>query len=609
MDEKDVKYLRNLRDLGHSCAEVFKLYFDKLESTGFSGADPYLAEKVTNALQSVIGDTKLTRAISALKNPSFKDAFHVFGMYHDYGAEIYEVYQVILQNKLDLSKEGTYTSSGTTLTTSYLQALMEIYGNAMEVYQRWHVELDAPNLHTVLIKYLPTVTKLKEVEEITDLYLSYVQKQRGDRVIDLYAALLQTIIDTHTKPDGNREIMKYVIRTLEKIKTQVLEMPRTAGMQNREVNTIQHLVQCYNLVPDGPSRPLEDLITELGVEPPTIKAPLNMARLTTILNQVAKLLSKPDKTYGFIVWHKVIKHPMEHNLWGLMDPIYISNHKLDQSPELGINAKLIERTRTLRTLDDPEELPKSSEIIVCKKEFTPKSERFFYILESLDTINYRFLVPWQLNPHNRILHVPEAWVENIPNVKYTPSLRLESYNMVLNAEILKSLQKPLVTPTARDELRKDELYWKNTRLKIKRKAVELLKKMFEDVEHPKYEQIARKSFYEDLILEITDLIQVENIHKLPTGIIREQLDGELLLSYNRELDRLRRNLQRDIDNIYKRDYQKKLGSTPSKSKLIETIELILDEVLETYINRRSNIYLTIDAKFAILEKTLLKSNK
>lgn len=598
IEERDLKYLRQLRDLAHATANIFKLYFEKLETTGFSGSDPYLAEKIQKHLDSIINDNKLSQKIVSVKDLTFKKAFALFSAYHEYRVSIHEVMHVVKANELDLSKEGTYTSSGTTLTTSYLEALMEIHGNAMETYQKWHTEIDKPDLHELLIKYLPKVTALKQVEEITDLYLEWVGDQRGDRVIDLYSALLQYVIDTHNGPGGDREINKYVVKTLEKLKTQVLEMPRVAGIQNRTANTIQRLVQCYNLIPDAPSRPLTELIKELGVEAPGGKD------LSKLLNQVAKLLSKPDRKFGFIAWHKLIRSPMEHNMWGLMDMNYIRDHKLEQSSEFGVNKKSMERTQTLRPL--PLDPNAEDMLIVCNKEFTPKSENFYYVIESLNGTDYRFMIPWHINPNQKILHIPEAWIENLSNLQNTPSRRLENYNAVLNGAILAKLQKPFVAGTVKDEMRKDELYWKNMRLRLKRKAGELLKKIFEGVDNPKYEQIARHSFYEDLILEITDQIQVENLRTLPTGAIRQQLDGELLLSYNRELDKLRRNLSRDIDNLYKKNYQKKLGASPTKNKLIEAMDAILDEVLETYINRRNNIYLTIEAKFAVLDKTLLK---
>jgi hypothetical protein len=87
------------------------------------------------------------------------------------------------------------------------------------------------------------------------------------------------------------------------------------------------------------------------------------------------------------------------------------------------------------------------------------------------------------------------------------------------------------------------------------------------------------------------------------------METELLLSYYREMDYLRRSLIREINETYKRDYAKSTGNSLNKGKMSDIIGSILDEVLEKYISRRSSIYLTIQKKFAALSRTLLKERR
>jgi hypothetical protein len=96
--------------------------------------------------------------------------------------------------------------------------------------------------------------------------------------------------------------------------------------------------------------------------------------------------------------------------------------------------------------------------------------------------------------------------------------------------------------------------------------------------------------------------------------------SEIFFSYFRDIDKIQKNFQNDIKEIYNKEYLDKMesaignGVVPESkyalviNKVIVILEEIYLAVLEKYINRKSSIYLTINKKMEILKKTFVNEN-
>jgi hypothetical protein len=163
---------------------------------------------------------------------------------------------------------------------------------------------------------------------------------------------------------------------------------------------------------------------------------------------------------------------------------------------------------------------------------------------------------------------------------------------------------------------------------IKNKAVEEIRQMLEGVSISvkKIEDIlGRQELYQKIISTIThqissDLREPVESSSRGEGLTEDRLRqwrAELFLSYFRDIDRIQKTFRHDVIETYHRDFVQKMETAIGSSKVVESKEAmvrnkvlaligeILLSVLEKYINRKSNIYLTIDKKVELLDKTLL----
>lgn len=619
MNEKLSKQLIKFRDLSKSVADAFQLYVNKLEYTGFSGFEPYLSEEIINNIKYVSQSTILS---SYNKNNKLKmeDIFDIYSEIMTHYQKLHKTLEILQNNRVNLSKQGSYTSSGSTLTLTYIKDLNETYEKIYYIFQSYKTEIQSLSLiHAILDEFndksLQNIS-IKEIENLNNIYFIYVNKNQGDLVIEIYINILHKIIIDNTGTQPGKEIIKYVNKSVEKIKSQVLDTEDILDDHNKLTNTVQNLIQMHNLVPDSMSIPLSELLTILGIETSDYD-----------FDKISKTISK-DKKFGFIIINKIIKNPLEYNLWTLFSKEYLENKKLLQPVEVGLNSVILERCKTIipMTNNDLTNIPKDI-IEIYNKEFENKEtdSNFYYVIETLDGKNYRFLTPWNVdrNKHISVYHIPSSWLDNIDNKKISPSKRIESYNNIINQEITKSLQKPYVTMELmnREEVQKEETYWNTLRNRIKILILEDFVNLFtekfmnnENKEKITSDKISKlilnDNLYKSALNHITENIELDNVGNISN--LGNQFQIELTLSYFYDLSNIQRTFKKDVDNIYKKEYQKKILTILSenklfliKNKLSEIYSLILDEILEKFINRKSGIYLSIQKKFTILNKTLL----
>src|SRR6185437_4437958 len=342
-----------------------------------------------------------------------------------------------------------------TLTLTYIKDISEAYESIYHIYRSYKTEVLSLDLHIFLNEIKMINISISEIEKINQIYFGYVAESEGSLVIQLYSRILHKIILDNTGLEKGKEVIKYVSTSIEKLKTQILETPEIKNVsdQNKMNNTVQNLIQMHNLVPTSMSMPLSDLISKLGIDS-SFKN-----NLEKYLENISKILLSKDKKIGFIVLTKIINRPLEYNFWTLFDKEYLENKNLIQSTDVGLNQKVLERYQTIVPAKQTQEIKDSVVIIPASAEV-----KEYYIIETIDGINYRFLTPF-----SGLATIPASWFENILNKEYSPSRRLELYNINLDQEILNHLSKPLISMDilTREEVQKEENYWRSLRNKIK----------------------------------------------------------------------------------------------------------------------------------------------
>lgn len=569
------------------CGSAFQIYYSKLEYSGFSGVEPILSNKIDSNIKKILESTKITKIVE--DKITLKNIFKIFSNVSSYYFMLKETYNIFIKNKIDLDQQGLKLSTTSPLSHKYIIDLQETLQSITDIFEI----LEREFMSNKIVKYLADISNvdnLSSLAECKENYEKYIKSQEGHYVVDLYVGILDNTIKKMIGMTEGREIIKQIIKDMEELKTNTLlqNVDKKVETFNKNVNIIQRIIQKFNLIPDGPDDILEKMMSKI------------MDNFTT-LELACNLLSRSDKKFGIIIIKKIIKNPIVHNIWTLIDRKYLEEKNLIQDKNIGINAKSLERGETLKLVKQDDKFKKMDDITIYDIYFDKKdnSKNYFYVLETLDGSNFHFLVPWSTN----IKYIPAVWLQEIKNMNLTPSRRLSSYNILLNDEILNYLSPPIIefSQISRDDIFREESYWRNLRSIILSKTAKYIKPRVDKlkkINDKKMRKIITESS-DVLINSMIEQISVDNVDS-------HNMWSELFISYFRDIDKIKKNIKNDLIDKYQENQEiinklskKSLGSM-EKNKIIDIIKKIIEETLEKYINRRSNIYLTIDKKSIIL---------
>jgi hypothetical protein len=595
---------------------ICKIYFTKLDLSGFSSSEPYVSAEVKTILKDLSSNVKIIE---------IKKIEDLFELWNDFSIEqnnIAKIVKIIEEYRLDFGKQGSQSSSGSTITANYISELYDLAETIILQSEKLRTEQPKPEIFDDKIVSFVKKMDIVKLDELNKLYLSYLERKQGQCVIQMFMYILKVLM--HELP----ALVKQVNKILERLKSQILETPeiKLIGQQNKLSNAIQNLIQMHNLVPNAMSVELPELLEKLGYSG-------EAKAIDKVLPKVAKTLSTTNK-FGFIVISKATKKPLEYNFWTLFDKDYIQKNNLEQAATFGLNLKTIERYRTIAPLElESKDVLKDS-VQVFNDEFIPDSDQnFYYVIETLNGTLFRFLIRYDIVPgRDTTLYVPASWLENILNKDLSPSKRLENYNIILNNQIQKYLKKPYTTLSQidRDEIQREEGYWRVIKQKVQESMMldftNLFTEMFiykDEINIKKMntgsitELFLNDQLYKRALIHITENIETDSFK----GSLRkldkreyQQVIVELILAYYYDFNNIQKNIKRDVENLYKKDYIQRISellrsSNESrilfvKNKILEIYRLITTEVLDKYINKKSSIYLNIQKKIDILKSTL-----
>jgi len=602
-------------------ADLFKTYFEKLEYTNFSGSYPFETELILKNIKIVSGSKSDNYYQAVIKNKLFNglsSATPDTNGVHDFIAEVFKYYASMKSDYLKMrdvydifSKYvqpiSESMSSSLSSSHSYAKALSDMYEKVVSTWESFRSYADSMITEQMLTDKIMTVMQGEDnsptLTFIKKLYDEYKGKVGGLSIIDLYSGILRRILDENR----HGPTVRYINSLVEELKDEIL-LPVPRQTSNRKP-TVQLLIQRYRLIPDGPSRPLPELIQQL--------TSVKISDDINNLNKVAKIISKKDRKYGFIVVSKRLPRPIENNIWLLTDANYLQKHKLMTPQNIGICDTVIKKTQTIKFLETkPANVGVKDGVYYMDDELNPdgpkkddkQNEDFYYVLETLDGVTFRILFPWYISifAREKIYEIPAFMTPDFTDVKSIPSTRIETYNSILEGAITNNLRKPFIETAdlSRMEKQQVETKWAVIRKKIAVNMLEDYRNVFEK------QQVTKDNILN--LIRSPEVFANSLKYIINTSSKGSGFNIEVYMTALKSLNDMKRGMIKDVVTIYKKDYEDKVlklldGGSSFKIiiKILDILEDVLVSMLEIHITEKNNIYALIQQKNQLLEKTLI----
>jgi len=350
--------------------------------------------------------TDLEKRISAVSSLNklesaerIKFGFQMYGLLED----IQKPVKMMRKSLDNVNIQSSLSSS----EYSHLNHNMEILKLAYEKYQREYQNL----LKNTTVLFLHAV--FEGVESMTDLsHLDELYKKYP--VVSFYIQLIEYILKHYKAPT--------LLKNLETLKDQLL-----GTATNPKHDHIWRSYQAYDLMPDGPYRPLKDLIADLGYK-------------ETDLEKLSKKISTHENKFVFIV----LTNPgtITYNPWNIADANHMKTNNMFVDPANGVTEETLNTFQTIETLDHSKTTKRSMRIIPSTSSKSTGNNIKYYVLETPDEKVYRLLTPWGAFPGSTstVKYIPQNWLPGIENSttrdSMYPSARILTYNNIVEKQIL-----------------------------------------------------------------------------------------------------------------------------------------------------------------------------
>jgi len=301
---------------------------------------------------------------------------------------------------------------------------------------------------------------------------------------------------------------------------------------------VQSLITYQNLAPATPIMPLEQLAAEyLQLQIRTIKD-LNTAKTQ----------------YGFIIICKILPVSIHYNVWQLFNA---AKDGLQVPLTAGVNTRLLERYNTVQI--GPAKNINDQILVINRKDLN-------YVLQTTDGI------------HFMLMKEVGASTLLCTNSSFRPSMRVNTYNSIINAEIAKQLAPPYIDT--------QQLF---TAENIEGVKTNMLVHIMQDLRESgmQYNKFFDKYDYENLIL-----LTIESVlQSVPSEHILPYINYEFKCMYYYDLHQFRTNMRSNI-----------LDGLSSLLNLNDSaVRGVVDKVLHKLILRdRRNIFNNLNKKLILL---------
>ena len=414
--------------------------------------------------------------------------------------------------------------------------------------------------------------------------MSFIQSKfyEWPTTVSLYVTFMQRLIDSISliKSQESKQLVRFILDQIEHDKDFYLSQLKIPQPKNKKIHLINPPLKRFGLLPITESMPLKDLI----------------AMISSSVTSLTKLAS--ENNVCIIVQYHVVQTPIEYNIKPLIN-IHLAKQQ-SQPAMFGVTDNLIKRFTTIKQLDDSEYLYNCD--VIGKHDAAD-----FYILETLDNINYRVLAPWL---ESKKYTVGRRYA--LPLLNYiTKNIvdRSTNYQALCISQSLKNmfLPRPLgldaMAEQAKDvdtQIIKNELF-----LKIKSIIDKLIDKQDISSLHDINDILHNAEIKETFVSIILVMYKVASKYTdLQEFDASKFAFSELFSSFLVELQAVSRQFMKMLHDIFNRSLPSneifQMSKREKNNLLYKLLDDILSQALQVTINDNSNIYSALNYKYLLL---------
>jgi len=288
-------------------------------------------------------------------------------------------------------------------------------------------------------KYIEIENVKTFISQLNKSFLTYVKNNESVHITNFIYDVYNSIFYYINGKQNQKIINNYITNNIDLIKQNILityektlpngefSLNKLQFFDNAKHNIPQKLIQTNNLNPSSLYKPLGIILQEkLDVEIPKIVSK-NIINDEKLFNNLNKILSKPNQHVGFIIIYKSIAH-IEQQIFTMIS----SDKQYINYISTGVNKKLYNNTSTIRYLEKNKIEDGKNEIKIYNNEHIKGEKNIFYVLDTVNNIDFRFLSMWDYGSHR--LTVAENDVQFILNESY-PKIDIEIYNNIISESI------------------------------------------------------------------------------------------------------------------------------------------------------------------------------
>lgn len=410
---------------------------------------------------------------------------------------------------------------------------------------------DLSTVATFLSNYI-VVGSADDITELNKIYLSY------RNTIELYCTVLDYYINT--------EYQKQIISLVEELKIIILKGDDHKPVKPNKSNGVQLLLCSYNFVPSAPQSMKYILQKCFGIKTDSDN-----------IEQILQKSQKKEKSKtGLIIINRIIGSGIAryNDISEIIDPKYKKSPKTE-----GVSLAILNRTSNIKEITTTTKKKAST-----YETYIEDADNYF-VVDTIDGQNYRILKLW-----NGDSPVPKIMIP-MPH----PPEKIYYYNRILQENILRHVQKPLIMTDSRADKKQAVIEYKIIRNSVKKiilanfnklmgKSVSLTSDRFLTI-------ISSPQIYTSALMYIAELLSQQYLPN--SGSSDDFRVDELKMSTVSDINYMKTNIIRKNTIDYKKIAQKSVKNPT------DVFSKILDSSLAYYINDKSNIFATLDNKEGI----------
>jgi hypothetical protein len=132
-----------------SIIENFQNYYLKLETSGFGGSEPYLMQEIIRSLNLLKEEEKILSGTIQLK--SLEDYYEILNVIIIGLKQLKNILDIFIDNPIDLSKQGTTTTSGISINMTFITSLSNMLNNNIDLYNNYANNINSGDLIQLMV--------------------------------------------------------------------------------------------------------------------------------------------------------------------------------------------------------------------------------------------------------------------------------------------------------------------------------------------------------------------------------------------------------------------------------------------------------------------------